>query len=291
MAAKNKQAEEAPASSRKKGEDVVGTVERAIRLLQFIAEQGRFNLKDAAAALRLPPSTVHRLLQLLVRMDLVERDDQQNYHVGREYYRMGALATERFDWHQAAHSHLMAIHERFNETCSFALYLPATLSGMIVETVSTTHPLQYRIDPFMHWPLAWGSLGRAILAYLSEDEIDGVLASASPSPATSQPVPTKQSLAAELAGIRLLGHYVSINQNVLGATGTAAPVLGLGGRVIGALGITIPVPRYRPEQQPEFTAAIMEHAQLLSESLGYRGEEVPGAAGAAAVSRSRHQKG
>jgi DNA-binding IclR family transcriptional regulator len=273
--AKAKTAEAAADAPRKKSDDVIGTVERVIRLLQFVAEEGQFNLKDAAAALSLPPSTTHRLLQLLVRMDLVQRDEQQNYKISREYYRIGSLASRRFDINSAAHPHLAEMIEQYNETCSFALYMPATHQGMIVETIPTSHALQHRIDLYANWQLTWGSLGRAMLAYLPEPEIEAVLANASPSPATGQAVPTMQSLAAELAGIRALGHYVSINQNVLGATGTAAVVLGLDGRVVGSIGITIPVARYKPEVQPEISAMVMEHAQALSAALGYNGEELP----------------
>ncbi|CAN5560546.1 IclR family transcriptional regulator [soil metagenome] len=274
MAKANKADAEVDAPS-KKSDDVVGTVERVIRLLQFVAEEGQFNLKDAAAALSLPPSTTHRLLQLLVRMDLVQRDEQQNYKISREYYRIGSLASRRFDINSAAHPHLAEMSELYDETASFALYMPATHQGMIVETIATRHPLQHRIDLYANWQLTWGSLGRAMLAYLPDPEVEAVLANASPSPATGQPVPTMQSLAAELAGIRALGHYVSINQNVLGATGTAAVVLGLDGRVIGSIGITIPVARYKPESQPEISALVMRHAQALSASLGYNGEETP----------------
>jgi len=272
-----------------KSEDMVGTAERIIRLLQFVAERGQFSLKDVSAALRLPPSTVHRMLQLLMRFDLVDRDDQLNYRVSREYYRIGSLAVDKFDLNTAARPHLEEMSRRTNETVSFALYLPKQRLGMIVDTIPTKYPLQYWIEPFTTWSLAWGSLGRAMLAYLPDEDVTAILESAPPSPATGQPVPTKESLATEFAGIRALGHYVSINQNVLGATGTAAVVLGLGGQVIGSIGVTIPVARYRPEAQPEVSEMVTRHARELSASLGYKGEPVPQAVRVTPLRRTRRR--
>lgn len=264
-------APETAPTRKKKSDDVVGTVERVIRLLQFVAEEKEFNLKTATSALGLPPSTVHRMLQFLVREDLVGRRSQQIYCIGTEFYRLGSLAVEKFDFNSVAHPHLVSIAERYKETSSFALYLAGRRAGVIVDTIPTQYPLQYRVEPFALWSLAWGALGRAMLAYLGDDEVAAVLAEAPVSPATGQEVPTKESIAAELAGIRTLGYYVSINQNVLGATGTAAPVLGPGGRLIGSIGLTIPVARYDASMQPEINETLRDHARALSSALGFDG--------------------
>lgn len=256
-----------------------GTVSRVIRLLQLVAEMGTFSLKDMAQALQLPPSTAHRLLQLFVQFDIIERTERQTYKIGREYYRMGSLAARRFDLNAAAHSYLVEIAEEFGETCSFALYLPVDRKGMIVDTISTRHPLRHHLNPFVPWPLVWGALGRTMMAYLPDEDVAAVLAQSDPSPALNQPPPTKESLAIEFAGIRVLGHYVSVNQNVMGATGTAAPVFGAGGKLVGSLGITIPVARYKPEMQPALSASVVKHAGALSTALCYRGEPT-GTAGA-----------
>jgi DNA-binding IclR family transcriptional regulator len=250
----------------------VGTVSRVIRLLQLVAEMGSFSLKDMAQRLQLPPSTTHRLLQLLVQSDIIERTEHQTYKVGREYYRLGSLAAKQFDLNAAARSYLVEIGAEFGETCSFALYLPVERKGIIVDTVRTLHPLRHHIDEFVPWPLVWGALGRTMLAYLPDDVVAAVLAASDPSPALSQPPPTKESLVAEFAGIRALGYYVSINQNVMGATGTAAPVFAAAGRLVGSLGITVPIARYKPEMQPALSASIVRHARALSSALGYRDE-------------------
>ncbi len=49
-----------------------GPVSRAVKLLQFFAAQGTSTISQVAAALKLPPSTVHRLLDSLAREGLIE---------------------------------------------------------------------------------------------------------------------------------------------------------------------------------------------------------------------------
>jgi DNA-binding IclR family transcriptional regulator len=268
------QSKDTPESADTKGrsDDTGGTVQRVIRLLQYVAEEGQFNLKEASSEVGLPSSTVHRLLQFLIRADLVERDKNQTYRLSREFFRLGSLAVQKFDINSAAHPHLVALVERFGETCSFAIYLPKRKMGMIVDTVPSSHPLQFVIEPFAPWTLAWGSVGRTMLAHLPDDEVAEILAAAPPSAASGQPAPSKESLSAELAGIKALGYYTSVSQRIPGATGTCAPVLGSEGRLIGSIGITIPLSRYRPETQDDINAEILRHASELSAALGYSGK-------------------
>ena len=257
-------------SKKKPSGDVSGTVDRTLRLLQFVADTGQFSLKQCVEAVQLPTSTVHRMLQILTRRDFIERNGQQTYSVSREFFRMGSLAAQKFDLNNTARPHLEAIFAQFQESCSFALFLPGLHSGMIVDAINTPFPLKYLLEPFKPWPLAWGSLGRSMLAHLPEEEVAAILAAAPPSPGTGLPPPTPASLAAELAGIRALGHYVSVNQNVLGATGTASAVLGMDGEVIGSIGMTVPLARYDPGNQPAMSETITRHARELSAALGFR---------------------
>jgi DNA-binding IclR family transcriptional regulator len=254
------------------GDGAVGTGERIIRLLRFVAEHPRFSLKDATAAIDLPVSTVHRMLQLLIRQDLVRREGPQDYRISREYYRLGGLAMQGFDLNGAAREHLAQLAGRYDETCAFAIYLPADHRLTIVDMVSTSHPVQYRIDLFTPRTLDWGTFGRTILAHLPDADARAALADAAPSLVDGSPAPTLESLAGEMAQIRAEGCYVGVNQPALGTVGIAAPVLGAGGRVVGALGMTIPSMRFQAQLQPEVTQAIKQQAGELSATLGYRAE-------------------
>jgi DNA-binding IclR family transcriptional regulator len=251
-------------------DETFGTVARVIRLLQGVAESGDFTLKDMSTQLDLPPSTVHRLLQLLMKFDFVERRPNQTYRASREFYRVGSLVQSKFDLNSAARPYLSAIAETYREICSFALYMPATRTGMIVDTIRSPHPLQYYIEPFAHWPLTWGALGRAMLSALPEEDVVAILAEAQPAPATGQAPPSFKQLVRDLKIVHEQGFYVSINQNVLGATGTAAPVFGPDGRLIGSLGLTIPLARYDPRVQERISRDIADTAQRFSAALGYR---------------------
>ncbi len=62
---------------------VQGAAARIVNLLQCVAEESpEFTLKELAERLGLPQSTVHRLLQVLVKADMIERSEMWSRGIG-----------------------------------------------------------------------------------------------------------------------------------------------------------------------------------------------------------------
>src|SRR5262245_54907696 len=168
----------------KRASDLLGTVARAVAVMRALAEaQSNESIKSLAAKLRLPASTVHRLLHLLIDHGIAEQIDRHSYRVGTEFYRLGALIVGRTRIAEIALPFMRDVVKRCDEYCMLCLQLSAERSVMVVETVSSSHPLRYVRDKFMATPLAWGATGRSILAHLSEEEIRAAYDQAGPSPA------------------------------------------------------------------------------------------------------------
>ena len=111
-----------------------GTGPRLIVLLRLIAEEARsFSLKEISERADLPPSTAHRLLQVLTRSGLVERGPHQTYGPGRELYRMASLLRGRFDLSRTARPFLERLWSQWQETAVLCLYNPTSRTGTVVD--------------------------------------------------------------------------------------------------------------------------------------------------------------
>jgi len=253
-------------------DDASGTVARVVRLLRVIAESGgSLSVKTLAGRLALPSSTVHRQLQLLARSGLVEHDDTtRTYRAGREYFRIASLVVQQFDVGHVVRPVLESLRDRTEETCFFTMYLPAAREATIVEVARSPHPLRYQVDRFTHIPLAWGALGRSILAHLGDADLDAIVATAAPSAATGRPLPRIATLRAELARIALRGYAMSKGQNIAGAVGLASAILDAQGAVVGSIGLTMPEARLTTAASERFPGLVVEHARRLSTTLGWR---------------------
>ncbi|MEP7349773.1 MAG: IclR family transcriptional regulator [Sphingorhabdus sp.] len=247
-----------------------GSGMRTIALLKLVAECGNtFTLTQLSSKAALPPSSVHRLLQPLLRGGLVERTEGQAYRAGSEFLRIASLVMRQVDAGMLARPILHRLWAEWEETCSLCVYKPAGKIAIVVETIQTPHPLRFVIEPFTELSLTWGSLGRAILASLPASEAEDVMQRPGVGPLSGQPPPTAQGLAEMIAEVRAQGFAYYRNDQV-DVAGVAAPVRRGDGTILGSIGITAPAQRLRPELVPQMATAVKAAAKDLSEMLGHR---------------------
>lgn len=247
-----------------------GSGARTIALLKILAEHsGALTLSELAEGADVPASSVHRLLQPLLREGMVERGEGQSYQIGREFLRLAGLALKQVELGTLARPILRELWEVCGETCAFCVYKPRVRKAHVVEVVETANPLQFVLEPFAELSLTWGSLGRAILAFLPEAEIAAAVAAAQPSPFTGAPPPGRAELLPVLAETRRQG-YAYYRSESLDVAGVAAPVWRADGTLVGSLGVTQPATRLSADDVPLLAERVRTASERLSDSLGYQ---------------------
>jgi len=252
-----------------------GAGARTLELLRCIALGEReFALKDLAERAALAPSTVHRLLDFWVRRDLIERAGPKAYRLGPELFRLASLITQKFELHRIAQPFVAALWNEWQETASFCLYEPSMLTATVAVSIPSPHPLQFVFAPFSEISLAWGSLGRAILAQLPPQEIDVVLAHPRKGPLSGRPPPARRALRKEL---RIIGErgYALYEDAAMNIAGVSAPVFTTGDAVVGCIGVTMPAARFHKPVRAKLPGSVLQGARRLSAALGSRRHAVP----------------
>lgn len=250
-----------------------GSGNRTISLLKLAAEaEGAFTLGQLAVRANLPASSVHRLLQPLLREGLIERGEGQSYQIGREMLRVALLVTRKADYGRLARPILRRLWSRWEESCSFCIYKPESLAAIVLETIQTQHPLRFAIEPLSEISLTWGSLGRSILASLPEEARKAATQRPGLGPLSGLPPPTADDIAKVVAEVWALGyaHYRNASFDV---AGVAAPVFRADGSILGSIGVTAPAQRLLPEHVPAIAQDIISAARELSELMGYTAAE------------------
>lgn len=255
------------------GEGTVGTVERVIALMRALAEAGGdVSIKTLSDRIGLPASTVHRLLALLMNVEIVERGrSPHSYRVGVEYYRLSALVFTQTSPREVARPFLERVAKGCGEVSLLMRYMKGSRKVMLEDSVDSLHPLRYSISLYEPLSVLWGASGRAVLAFLPEEEIRAVLAENERSPVEGLPTPTWEELAPEIAHIRARGYAHTKGQKIAGAVGFGAPVFESDGSLFGAICVTVPQVRYEPSMEEPIAKLIIEEAASLSTTLGYTG--------------------
>lgn len=249
-----------------------GTVSRTIAVLRAIAEsEGNVQIKTLSDLLSLPPSTVHRLLELLVKTGMIERDESaRTYGVGREFFRLSSLVTGKNSLATIAQPLLREVVEKCNETAYLGVYLPRERMMMFADNCESSHSLGYRVRKNEPLSLLTGGSGLSILAYLPKEDIERAYEDSRNDAQARKAVPSRKNLETELAKVRAQGYALTFGKRISGAVGIFSPVFDRHGEVIGCLGCTIPEQRYKKTLLPRLSGTICRLSGELSQALGYQ---------------------
>jgi len=242
-----------------------GSGDRLVYLLKLIASGApQFSLGELAARADLPLSSVHRLLQVFLRSGFVERGGGQSYRPGRELHRLASQLVAAFDLVRSARPFLEALVSQWQETAVLCLYSPVSRTATIADVAITPNPLRFAVERGVEISLPWGSLGHAILAFLSEGEIEIVLRECTVGPLTGRPRSTRSELHKELELVRERGfaRYYDPRYDI---AGMAAPIFDADRGILGCLGLTMPSKRYQRHLEDDLALSVRDAAQKLTE--------------------------
>jgi DNA-binding IclR family transcriptional regulator len=212
-------------------------VDRALSLLcAFRAGDTALTLADLAVRTQLYKSTALRLLASLEHARLILRSDG-GYSLGPELARLHSIYSASFSLEGEVMPVLRHLVARTRESAAF--HVRQSDQRLCLFRVDSPQVMRDHIRAGDLLPLKKGAGGRVLMAYSGAkgaiyDEIrhDGVV---------------------ELSGDR-----------VPELTGISAPVFGHGGLLVGALTLTLPTSRLRPE----FKFSVLDAARQLSARLG-----------------------
>jgi DNA-binding IclR family transcriptional regulator len=258
---------------------VIQSVDRALRILGVLQGGRRMSLGEIAAAMRLPPSTVHGIVRTLLAHGMVQQErDSLRYRLGPATLRLGNVYLDTLE----LRSRVTTWAEDLARRTGFAVRTGVLLLGDVVVVHHEPRPDGTRQMPEVGIvvPAYACALGKALLAYDADAAAD-VLAGERRS-MTGETVTTKTGLKAALAEVRASGIATEAEEAVLGECGLAAPLAAAGGELAGAIGLVVPSGEWPVE--PATLDALRTTARAVSRELGAQSWPPPPDATTAAAS-------
>jgi DNA-binding IclR family transcriptional regulator len=258
--------ESARASSRDPG---VRSVERAITILDVLAQGGWRTGAEIARELHVHRSTALRLLGTLERHALVERDGKSaKYRLGHRLPQLAGVVTGESDLRSVARPVCEALAGALGETVTLDV-----LTGD--EIVPIEQATGSRSVVNVNWlgrrtPAHCTASGKVILAFGPPAVRERLLARPL-ARSTAHTITDPAELDAQLNAAREAGLARTYEELEVGLDAIAAPVYDSGGEVLAALDVSGPSHRIRAEDRPELVRLTLEAAADLSRRLGFRG--------------------
>ncbi|MCO5994107.1 IclR family transcriptional regulator [Actinoallomurus rhizosphaericola] len=247
-----------------------GSIDKALTVLEALAEHSR--VTDIAAGTGLPKSTVHRILQSLVGWGFARTDGRGGYLPGPRILTLAGKVMSRFDPAQHADSALQALRDRTGFTVHFAIR--SGDEAVYVRKLEGLRPYRMGSRVGMSLRLHSTSIGKAILAQLSDDEVTAIASRTGLEPRTERTITEVDALIAHLAEVRRHGHAVDDEENERGIRCVGAPVFDHTGAVMGGISVSGLAFEVGVDDAPLF-AAVMAAARDVSLAMGAPPERVP----------------
>lgn len=245
----------------------VQALERGLQILTLLSREPRSSLKEIALSAGMPPSTAHRLLMTLQAQGFAEFDENtQDWMIGVEAYRVGAGFLSRINLIEAAYPIVQDLMSTTGETANLAIEDKGDV--VFVSQVETQNPIRAFFSPGSRSHMHVSGAGKALLAQMTRDEVEGVLRRKGLPEFTSTTITTPERLFADLRETAERGWSFDDEERYAGMRCIASPVFGPHGDAVAAISVSGPTARFSGVRIADLSVAVRKAATTLTEAIG-----------------------
>lgn len=246
----------------------IAVLDRALDVLELLAATAEpIGVTEVARQVGATKSATWRILFNLDARGYVVKDADGRYLIGPRFTELGIRQGSRASLVQAAHPHLEWLASTFGETANLAVVEGGQV--LYIDIVESPHDLRLAARVGARDAVHSTALGKAILAFQSEQQIDRALAGplAARTPHT---VTEPARIRAELEQVRSTGVAVEFGQNEIAASCLGVPVFGPGGEVIAAVSVSGPETRMATTEIDRIREALLSTGEAVTKRIGGR---------------------
>lgn len=242
------------------------TVVKAFALLEALAAHGQpRRVTELARELGMAKSNVHRLLQTLVGLGYVRRDEHGLYAASLVLWERGMQVLAHLGLRRAASEHMRGLAALSSEQVNLAIRDGAEV--LYVAAIESTHAIRAHPIVGRRIPIHCVSTGKAILAYASDEAVRATVKLLQQK--TPRTVTSLDQLKAEFAEVRRSGFAMNLGELRTGIHGVAAAIAGSDGAMVAAVSIAGPAERLDAKQLRAFAPHVVAAAQAIALELAY----------------------
>ncbi|QBH96538.1 IclR family transcriptional regulator [Limnobaculum zhutongyuii] len=239
-------------------------IDKTTRILKYVSTQGSVTFSQIHQTLDLAQSSTATLLNSLVAHGFL-RQEKGRYYLGLTLFELGIRAIESFDIRDLAIAPMTFLRDSTGLACHLGVL--DNTSAIYLAKIESPGAIVVRSWLGKRLSLHSSSLGKCLLAWLPEAEIDRLLPEESLEVKTKTTITTRSAFKAELATVRRQGWAFDNEEDYDGVSCISAPVFDRNNKVIAAIsmsGVSFQVPE---EKIPEFVELVKTAANMLSESI------------------------
>lgn len=250
---------------------MLGTLVKAIRILElFTVENPHRRITEISKELRLNKSSVFRILQTLEDKGYVSQNPgDKSYMLTAKFLWLGTVVASQMDILKQSKNEIDDLWEKTQGTVVVRVLEGSELITVAIRESPQALRVSHRVGNRVNFN--WGAIGKAILAYLPEEEVRMFLEAKPLVKFTSRTIASTGSFLEQLEQVRRNGFAFSDEEALQGVRAVGAPIFNIPGRSFAGISVGLPVFRFPKSKVAELGKLVRQAADRISRNLGYNG--------------------
>lgn len=259
-----KQIEKNSGGSRKYSVPVVLST---FRILEELSRVELLGLKEITQNTGIAKSTVFRILNTLVDIGYLLRDENRNYRISPILGRLVSEEATSEALRRLALPIMRELRDKYGETVNLGVRRFDKVT--YVEVVPSEFALRLQESRGASVPAHASALGKALLAFSPPNVVQDLIRGHQLEIVTQNTISGPEEFLAELKRVRNAGFAFDRGEGSLLAICVGAPILDSQGNAIAAMSISGPASRFNPKKDSPVIASLLKGAAELSRSLAH----------------------
>lgn len=239
------------------------SITRAMSVAKVLAAHANdkgISISELSKLCELPLSTMHRLLQAMIKQSMVEQDEHSKlYRLGMVWLEYGLQVYDTIDYVSKVRPEL----ERLSKEIEESVYLskPVGIEAMIVERIdSENNPIRIYDQLGLRIPMHIGAANKSMLAAMPSSQSESIL---------SQLLPAREipNFLQTLSQISKQGYATSHSERTEGTSSIAVSIKDSLGQIIGAISVGVVSFNLTEERLSFLTSKVIQTGNNISVKL------------------------
>jgi DNA-binding IclR family transcriptional regulator len=239
---------------------------KGMNVLELLSDNEFLTVAQAARLMNINRASSHRFLSTLKELGYADKDDNSRYYLTSKVIELGMKVLDRFEIRKIARPYLQELSNKFNETINLGYFNGEEV--LTIDKIDSTEILRMDAGIGGGEPAYCTSLGKAILAFLPDEQLEQYLQATDLIPLTSNTVISKAKLKTELMLVRENGYSIDDEELSVGLRCVGAPLFNHSGQALYAISISGPSIRMGSKRIEEMQRELKKICHNLSGKMG-----------------------
>lgn len=246
---------------------ILKTLDKSLLVLEYMAKKKcELGVRELSTILKINKSTTFRILNTLVtHRFVIKNQENSKYRLGFACLELSNSALQSTNIRDSAHNFLIELRNSTTETVNLVILDEGM--GVYIDRIESVHRIRMVSSIGTREVLHCTGVGKALLAYLPELELDNIINKHGLEKKTKNTITDKDELKKHLNLIKAQGYSIDDEEGEEGIKCVGAPIFDNDGKVIASISVSLPSYRWNSELADKFAYEVKETAKNISNSL------------------------